>query len=177
MKPILAFVGAFVVAVAASTGASVAIHKGPARIADSVAAVTDSIVKDSLRKDSLAAASGDSAKRVPDSTARAAAPGAAPGAAPASLVKPVVSPPGLVKRAAVDTAAADSAIGVERRLAKLFSAMDADVAAKTLEHMTDSDVQIILGYVGTRQAAAILGAMPADRVAALSKLTLHGRGQ
>jgi len=55
--------------------------------------------------------------------------------------------------------------------------MEPAEAAKALEHMSDSDVQVILGYVGTRQAAAILAAMPSDRVATIGKLALHGRGQ
>ena len=53
--------------------------------------------------------------------------------------------------------------------------MEAKQAAKVLEHMSDGDVQIILGYVGPRQAAAIMAEMPPERVATLSKLELQGK--
>jgi hypothetical protein len=36
-------------------------------------------------------------------------------------------------------------------------------------------VQIILGYVGPKQAAAILAALPPERVATLSKLAMQGK--
>jgi len=62
----------------------------------------------------------------------------------------------------------------ERRVAKVFTSMDAKQAAKVLEHMSDGDVQIILGYVGVKQAAAILAALPPERVATLSKIAMRG---
>lgn len=55
--------------------------------------------------------------------------------------------------------------------------MEAKQAAKVLEHMSDGDVQIILGYVGPRQAAAILAEMPPQRVATLSKMSMQGKGK
>jgi hypothetical protein len=42
--------------------------------------------------------------------------------------------------------------------------------------MDDRDVHVILGYVGPRQAASIMNALPAQRVAALSKLAMGGSG-
>lgn len=51
--------------------------------------------------------------------------------------------------------------------------MDAKQAAKVLEHMDDADVQILLGYVGPRQAASILAELPPKRVATLSKLAMQ----
>ena len=55
--------------------------------------------------------------------------------------------------------------------------MDAKQAAKVLEHMTDGDVHIILGYVGPRQAASIMAALPPERVATLSKLAMQGKNK
>jgi hypothetical protein len=70
----------------------------------------------------------------------------------------------------VDTAL----IASQRRVAKIFTAMDAKAAAKILEQMSDNDVHIILGYVGAKQAAQILTALPPERVAKLSKLEMGG---
>ena len=55
--------------------------------------------------------------------------------------------------------------------------MEPKQAAKVLEHMTDGDIHIILGYVGPRQAAAIMAELPPERVAALSKLAMQGKGK
>ena len=75
---------------------------------------------------------------------------------------------------AVAPPAADSVVGAsERRLAKVFTAMEAKQAAKVLQHMEDGDVQIILGYVGPRQAASILAELPPQRVATLSKRAMQ----
>jgi hypothetical protein len=41
--------------------------------------------------------------------------------------------------------------------------------------MTDNDVEIILGYVGPRPAAAIMAELPPERVAILSKLAMQGK--
>jgi hypothetical protein len=57
----------------------------------------------------------------------------------------------------------------ERRISKIFGAMQSKDAAKVLEQMTDSDIRTILGMMGDKQAAAILSAMPATRAAAISK--------
>jgi flagellar motility protein MotE (MotC chaperone) len=54
--------------------------------------------------------------------------------------------------------------------------MEPKQAAKVLEHMTDGDIHIILGYVGPRQAAAIMAELPPERVARLSKLAMQGNG-
>jgi hypothetical protein len=62
----------------------------------------------------------------------------------------------------------------ERRLAKIFSSMSPKDAAKVLVNMEDGDVKVILGYLGNRQAAAILGSFPPARAAELSRLALKG---
>jgi flagellar motility protein MotE (MotC chaperone) len=59
----------------------------------------------------------------------------------------------------------------------VFTSMDAKQAAKVLEHMSDGDVQIILGYVGVKQAAQIMAALPPERVATLSKLAMQPGGK
>jgi hypothetical protein len=43
--------------------------------------------------------------------------------------------------------------------------------------MTNSDIHIILGYVGPRQAAAIMAELPPERVAVLSKLAMQGQAK
>ena len=176
MKAILVFVATFVIALAGASGAKYAMTKPPvAKAPDSGAVVPDSAKRenDSTHTDTAVAATtapvappGDTLP-VPvarlaaakDSTAAhtPAAPNAAPNAAPALTPQQ-------------DSAAKEP----ERRLAKVFTSMDATQAAKVLEHMTDGDVQIILGYVGTRQAAAIMAALPPERVAAISKQTIQG---
>jgi flagellar motility protein MotE (MotC chaperone) len=85
-------------------------------------------------------------------------------------------------QAAKSTAAAPQSSSVgdtasERRLSKVFTAMEPKQAAKVLEHMTDGDIHIILGYVGPRQAASIMAELPPERVAALSKLAMQGKGK
>jgi hypothetical protein len=168
MKSILVFIACFVVATAAATGASVTLHKGHPHPADTLASAADTAAKDSLPGDSVTRAATDTANHVADSAAVGKTPSAAapaPRATPPAQSKPPVS------------GSPDTATASERRVAKLFSSMEPAEAAKALEHMSDSDVQVILGYVGTRQAAAILAAMPSDRVATIGKLALHGRGQ
>jgi hypothetical protein len=81
------------------------------------------------------------------------------------------------KNAAAKVAAAPApvdtvAIAAQRRVAKIFTSMDAKAAAKVLEQMNDNDVHVILGYVGPKQAAQILSALPPERVAKLSKLEM-----
>jgi Mg/Co/Ni transporter MgtE len=171
MKPAVVFLLAFVVAGAASTGAKVMLTKAPPRPA-----------ADSARADS---ARTDSGKRVADSTR------AGPDTAIAASAPIVTAPSDTARVVAVDSAkqkpAAAAAVAApatnqsdtaaeasERRIAKVFTSMDAKQAAKVLEHMSDGDVQIILGYVGVKQAAQIMSALPPERVATLSKLSMAG---
>ncbi|MBC8088922.1 MAG: hypothetical protein H7Z40_16780 [Phycisphaerae bacterium] len=65
----------------------------------------------------------------------------------------------------------------ERRISKIFGAMQSKDAAKVLEQMTDSDIRVILGMMGDKQAAAILTALPAARAAAISKAELNRNAQ
>ena len=57
----------------------------------------------------------------------------------------------------------------EQRLAKIFGAMPVKEAAKVMDQMSDDDVRTILGMMSDRQAAAILTALPAPRVAAITR--------
>ncbi|MDB4878209.1 MAG: hypothetical protein JWM41_4655 [Gemmatimonadetes bacterium] len=193
MKPAVVFVLTFVIATAASTGAKVALTKTvhpPRAEADS-----SKSHKDSTQTDTAIVASGlpvtpptDSAHPaavVPVGDSAKAAPAAA---TPATAAPGAVNPPplmvagGVPALAARATAAAAAAAAndtmkqaSEKRIAKVFTSMDAKQAAKVLEHMTDTDVQVILGYVGPRQAASIMTALPPERVATLSKLAMQGK--
>jgi flagellar motility protein MotE (MotC chaperone) len=71
----------------------------------------------------------------------------------------------------VDTAA----IAAQKRVAKIFTSMDAKAAAKVLVQMSDNDIHVILGYVGPKQAAQIMTELPPERVAKLSKLEMGGK--
>ena len=181
MKPAIVFVATFVVAMGASTGAKVVMTKPGSMKApgDSAHVGSDSTQTDSTRKDST-----EEGVRQAGEPARAArSPGAAESATPDSSVKlaaaahgpepTVVS--GGSKGAPKSGAPGDTAS--ERRIAKVFTSMDAKQAAKVLEHMADSDVEIILGYVGPRQAASILAALPPERVATLSKIAMQGKSK
>jgi hypothetical protein len=198
MKPVIVFVLAFVVAAAGGTGAKVMMTKPAAKAASDSSksdstkadATKDESAKpalDSTRTDTAIVASGEQAKSPADSghLAAPAAP-AAPAPVVAQAGKPVAMPVGLPMAkqqvATPTTAPTNPSVArapavpdtVERRLAKVFTSMDAKQAAKVLEHMSDGDVEIILGYVGVKQAAAIMGALPPERVATLSKLAMKG---
>jgi flagellar motility protein MotE (MotC chaperone) len=182
MKPVLVFALSFVVATAASTGAKVVLTKPAAK--PHVAA--DSTHADSTRADSTHA---DSAKAEPkSSTDTAVVASGAPVTPPSDTAHPAAAAPTPTPQAAQNSkleaavqqatqAAAKSdtaAVESEKRIAKVFTSMDAKQAAKVLEHMTDNDVKVILGYVGVKQAAQILSALPPERVANLSKLSRGG---
>jgi len=192
MKPILAFLAAFLVATGASTGVKVMTAK-PAHgaKADSTkegvdSTATDSTAKGEKAKTEKADAAQDSshapASAEPSKTVAAASIGKAPGfAASSTLVNngaaPTVKPaPAPVKTPATPSPADTVAEASERRLAKVFTAMEPKQAAKVLEHMQDADVQIILGYVGPRQAASIMAELPPERVATLSKMAIQTKG-
>jgi hypothetical protein len=189
MKPILAFLAAFLVATGASTGLKVMTAKpAPSANADSTKEGVDSAATDSTAKgehagkaeaaaDSLQQPSAESPKHTP-----AALVGKQPGfAASSTLVdngpKPTVKPVPAKQAPPTPPQPADSlAEASERRLAKVFTAMEPKQAAKVLQHMQDVDVQIILGYVGPRQAASIMAELPPERVAALSKMAMQTKG-
>jgi len=183
MKPAIVFVATFVAAMGASTGAKVMMTKpGSMKAAgDSTHVAGDSTQTDSSRKDSTegtvrqagepsrATKSPSAESATPDSAAKLAA--AAHGPEPTALSGGSKA----ASRSGAAGAAGDTAS--ERRIAKVFTSMDAKQAAKVLEHMADSDVEIILGYVGPRQAASILAALPPERVATLSKIAMQGKSK
>lgn len=89
-----------------------------------------------------------------------------PGTTP---VAPAPAPP--VSHAAPsddDAAKAAATQAHQRRLAKIFATMGPKDAARVLAQMTDHDVEIILGLLSDRQAAAILINLPPPRAAVLS---------
>ena len=68
----------------------------------------------------------------------------------------------------VPVAAAETPLP-EKRIAKIFGAMQSKDAARVLEQMNDSDVRIILSMMPDKQAAAILTTFPPQRAAAISR--------
>ena len=186
-KPVLAFIVTFVVGTAAATGAKVMTTKAGSAVKP------DSTRVDSAgaAKDSTKAEHGDTAGVAPAAAVHAPAdtmPRAAVPATPkkdstvhAPDAKSVVAAAKAVgveppkKTSAAAKAMTDSIVDAsERRIAKVFTAMDAKQAAKVLEHMTDADVQVILGYVGPKQAAAIMVQLPPERAAKLGKAAMLG---
>jgi hypothetical protein len=193
-KPVLAFIVTFIVGTAAATGAKVMTTKpGSAIPADSTHAdssganggANDSI-KTAPHGDTAVVASGEAVHAPADTMPRAAVPGTATTAPKDSTIhapdaKTVVDAAKAVgnspapKTSAAAKAVTDSIVDAsERRIAKVFTAMDAKQAAKVLEHMTDADVQVILGYVGPKQAAAIMVQLPPERAAKLGKAAMLG---
>ena len=181
MKPAIVFVATFVVAAAGSTGAKLMLTKP----SHSAAADSTKIGVDSTRADSAVATPHEAAS---DTAHKAAAPRMA--APVESTAAPIVTPPKAAGKTASTTqkpvaapspsvpAAPDSAVEAsERRLAKVFTAMEPKQAAKVLEHMADADVQVILGYVGPRQAASIMAELPPERVATLSKRSMQAKAK
>ena len=165
---------------AGSTGAKVMLTKPSHTAADSPKIGVDITGTDSSAK-SHAAASDTARKEAKPAPASpkivaavesTAAPTVTPpktaGKEPATTQKPAAAP---TTPAPADTVVEAS----ERRLAKVFTAMEPKQAAKVLQHMDDADVQVILGYVGPRQAASIMAELPPERVAALSKRSMQAK--
>lgn len=192
MKPILAFLAAFIVATGASTGVKVMTAKPEhGAKADSTKEGVDSTATDSTQKGEKSD-KGEKAEGSKDSshaTASAEAPKTgvpasmdkAPGFAASSTLVNNGAKPNAKSAPAPKVPAApqpvDSATSAsEQRLAKVFTAMEPKQAAKVLQHMQDADVQIILGYVGPRQAASIMAELPPERVATLSKMAMQTKG-
>ena len=186
-KPVLAFIVTFVVGTVAATGAKVMTTKaGSAVKADSTHVDSAGAPKDSTKaehRDTAVVAPAAAVHAPADTMPRAAVPATpkkdstvhAPDAkSVVAAAKAVgVEPP--KKTSAAAKAMTDSIVDAsERRIAKVFTAMDAKQAAKVLEHMTDADVQVILGYVGPKQAAAIMVQLPPERAAKLGKAAMLG---
>ena len=185
MKPILAFLAAFLVATGASTGVKVMTTKpAPGAKADStkegVASTTTDSTANAEGEHGEKAAAKDSSHATTEApkASAAAAIGKAPGfSASSTLVDNGPKPTPAKQKAPTAPPPADSATQAsEQRLAKVFTAMEPKQAAKVLQHMQDADVQIILGYVGPRQAASIMAELPPERVATLSKMAMQTKG-
>jgi hypothetical protein len=194
MKPPILGAIALVVGLGAGTGAKVmTTHPAPV--------VADSTKADSTRADSLGEGgehgvqqAGEAHSTTDTAVVASGAGEHVPAEAPAHDVTPKTATPAnaaafaaalearveSAKEAAAKAAAApppvdSAAIASQRRVAKIFTSMDAKAAAKILEQMNDNDIHVILGYVGAKQAAQILSALPPERVAKLSKLELGSR--
>lgn len=185
MKSPLVFAMAFVAATAASTGAKLMLAKPPVKSPATTDSAKHATMGDTAKTDTAIVASGQAANPPADTLRPTGAPGA-PAVPDSSRTAPAPRRP--ASKTTVDAKGASSASGgaaavrsaptdtaveaSERRIAKVFTAMDAKQAAKVLEHMTDDDVEVILGYVGPRQAASIMSELPPERVATLSKLAI-----
>lgn len=189
MKPILAFLAAFLVATGATTGVTVMTTKpAPAAKGGPTKEGVDSTAVDSTakgeEKHGEQPSPKDSSRASPEAsrTASAVSISKAPGfTASSTLVdngpKPTVKPAPPKQQTPAPPPHVDSAAQAsEQRLAKVFTAMEPKQAAKVLQHMQDADVQIILGYVGPRQAASIMAELPPERVATLSKMAMQPKG-
>ena len=205
MKPVVVFVLAFVVAMAGGAGAKVMMTKPPLKAAsdsvksdstknESAAADPSAHAPEPAPTDTAIVASGSESKEATSDSAHTTLPAtpAVPIALPAArrLSSAAVAFADSAKFKSDAAAAAAAAAAkpaapklptvpdtAERRVAKVFTSMDAKQAAKVLEHMSDGDVETILGYVGVKQAAAIMAALPPERVATLSKLAMKGSGK
>ncbi len=112
-----------------------------------------------------------------DTSKHAAVAVAAPPKGAAPTPAPVATKPAAAPAPAPNTAAPSLLpIGPDlqqRRLAKIFGAMQPKEAAQVLEQMEDADVRTILSYLPERQAAAVLGNFSAARAARISSATLR----
>lgn len=110
--------------------------------------------------------------------AAAAAPPSSGSSVPQRAEHPVqrATPPARVARSSERGTVPPADTVVQRRIAKIFGAMDPKEAARVLSHMEDDDVRIILSRLSNRQQAAILALFPAERAAAITKESLRGAG-
>ena len=173
MKSVLVFVAAFVVAAAASTGAKRMMTERGAMPPATVDSANPAAAGDSSGTDTNYMGSSVPGQTVNaaihDSSATDAAPMALTNATTDAAVRPTS---GAATTATAATHPDTAVEASERRLARVFASMDAKQAARVLEHMADTDAEVILSYVGTRQAASIMAELPPERVATLSKMAI-----
>ena len=190
-RQILAFVAAFVLALAGTTGvvlvrAKSARAQAPSRPAVKADSARAQSVVDSTRQAVDSAMPPTATKPAPASpsskeTAALASSAVAPAArvaAPADSARktPAVAQP--VSQPAPQASTQNPAsrptmivpgVLVGGRLSKIFAAMSSKEAAKVLEQMDDADVVAILGSENDRKAAEILALLPTARAAVISK--------
>jgi hypothetical protein len=135
---------------------------------DSLAVATEG----EAHPDSAAAAEGHEGEshEVPDSTVHLAS------TEVLDLSDPAVPPAASVAATedAVQTTTAGEPAMEPARLAKVFASMQAREAARVLEHLDDGEVQIILGQLGNREAAAVLSNLTPERAAVISRAIIRG---
>jgi hypothetical protein len=140
---------------------------------------------DSATKESVHVMHGADSSAAAESLSARKHPAPAHESAPASVPSRTVAQADAKPESAKSSAAPDSAAGAgkqpvgfavspERRLAKIFSAMQPKDAARVLEQMSDGDVQAIIAMLGDRQAAAVLANFPPERAAVIGRLTMRG---
>jgi len=203
MRLLIPFVAALGLSLGVSTG--VVMMRAPSHAALAAMAKADSIKADSLKAES-AKTKGDSAPvavvhadsmhtdsvhadsaaapAVADAAVKSGADTTHPAASPAVAAHPVPvnSPLAPVAHAvpartpAMNAAAAARSDSTEKRIAKVFGAMQARDAARILQQMDDGDVKVIMGSLSPKQQAAILGQFPAQRAALIARTTLRGDG-
>jgi len=194
MRIVIPFVAALGLSLGVSTG--VVMMRAPAHPAHPApaAAKANDSTHTAAHPDSTHAA-GDSAAAPKDSThvtdgatavANAAGPKAAPtgspeAGAPKGASEPTKGPeasgakviPVSAQKAPAPAVRSDS---TEKRLAKVFGAMQSKDAAHILQQMEDVDVRTILASLSPKQQAAILGQFPAQRAASLTRAALRNDG-
>lgn len=128
------------------------------------------------RNESTPAAAGTPPRQV--AAAPKPAPSSSGSSAPQAVERPSqhAAPPGRAARSSERGTVPPTDTAVQRRIAKIFGAMDPKEAARVLSHMEDDDVRIILSKLSNRQQAAILALFPAERAAAITKESLRGAG-
>ncbi|MEP6619451.1 MAG: hypothetical protein ABJE47_09055 [bacterium] len=141
-----------------------AVAPQPATHADSIARGAMPVVK----TETTAPAHANGVPAVPSPAPKSAASG--PTATVIATPGERVTPP---KGPIVANATAADAPPAEKRIARVIAAMAPRDAAKVLTQMADHDIAIIIGNLSEKQEAAILAALPADRLATVSKLLLR----
>lgn len=178
-KMIVPVVIGLVVGLGGSMAAQRILEKDPATLEQSLdAAIGDAAIDSAgVSTDSVAVAHGDSiaeplasSPAVAETTHVTGHPAAAQALAanaPGTSVESDTTP--TAERTGLPDGALTSA-----ELAKLFAAMQARDAAKVLEQMEDFEVQVILGALGNREAAAILSNLSPERAAVISRAVIRG---
>jgi len=113
-----------------------------------------------------ARAAGTATATATTADSSAASPAAAASAADSTVAMAAAARPSL-SRVAVDPVGRRAA--VYRQVARILTTMKPAEAAGIMSHLTDDQVEGIVRAVGVRQAAALLGQLPTERAAALSR--------
>lgn len=199
MKIVLFAAGAFVTALAAGTGIAVLTAPKPvAVVADSLLAAPDSaqVAADSAHATADSAHAAPPVTPDPATVAHGAAPRASEPATGAHGAAPRAGEPATAGHAAAGNTAAPNAAAVKpataapappaappgaalaatsnddagyRQVARVLSNMKPTDAAAIVAHLSDDQLDGVLRQLGVRQAASLMGALPVERAAAMSR--------